>query len=175
MTEAADAGGESKPSYTSVLEPATPESVSYFQIWMGEDAVQYLKETGHEIYCYKGLQDKRKIPPMFHLRDRGRILTYHLLTYDPELHSNWSYPDKTVVDFSFAFEEDFIENRLGHGVTRKELSSNTLSFLNFCFEVLKRIKNTKVVLEANDEKRYRIYDKLLDRIGKPKNILLTRS
>lgn len=174
-------GNEVTPIISNFLEPATSTSISHFQRWIGEDVLQYLKESGHEVYCRIGAQFQEQPPDSFYVRDRGRVIDFHIATKKPTNFYKWPFKKNTVVSPSFVFEGDYIKDQQGeltdyHEVNRKELKGDTLSFIRFAFETLRRIRNdTTVVLQVlvGDDARYDLYHRMLSRIGSPSNIQLT--
>lgn len=180
MTEATDAGGESRPSYTSVLEPASERSLGYFQSWVGNEAVQFLQGMEHEIYCTTKEQSQEELPKHYYVRDRERILEFEILTRKPR-NPYWPFEKNTVLTASFVFEDDFVSEELGssltfyHDANRREFKTDTLSFLRFASETLKRIKtDTIIVLHVVNEQdqRYDLYKKMLEIERNPPNIKL---
>lgn len=176
MTELKEVNQE---QLSEILEPANSQSLAYFQEFIGPESFQYLQETNHAIYCDKGEQlDK---PSAFYIRDTERILQLEIRRSRDSVIEAKAH-GKTVVHISFRFEKDFIAARKGEDswdalnsfeANRKQLSGNTLSFLRFTFEVVRRINRPTVVIAADDDKRFDLYDKMLRKIGNPSNVLLT--
>lgn len=183
-------------SFHTFFRLVSPKEVDQLKIFVGDEAVEFLKGTHHPIYTYR----KTVLLPAYRgylVRDHERLL---VIEREDILTSKVFNPsgkgEEDAPHISFAFEKDLVEYfqyRKQHNiysivkefpttkqgeffnkweVSNQRLNPGSMTFLRFAGELLKRIKKPTVIIEAPEKQRYGLYKKFLERIGNPKNILL---